>query len=274
MIDKVKLVGKSIVSRGRNLIYIPQRYDSKPEYRQAMQEVEAIHYTSGGDKMVSWMAYDEANQKTPDRIWLLFSGNASLALNWLPVTELSTSSNDAYVMLEYPGYGKCEGKPSRQSIIDSTDQLIETICERFSIDVSEISSRFRVMGSSLGAAIALQTAARLEIHKGVVIAPFSSIRDTGALMFPKFLTYLTADPYDNMARLGEINQQKNSDTHIHIVHGEEDELLPLWMGQKLNDSFPDITTLWPIPGAGHSDVKFRQTQNLARALSNDGEFSL
>ena len=177
-------------------------------------------------------------------------------------------------MVEYPGYGKCEGKPSRSAITDSVDRLIETVCDRFLIPESKISDVFHVMGCSLGSAIALQTAARHQIHKGVLVAPFTSIRDAGAMMFPRFLTYIAADPYDNLARLDEINQFKNDQTRFHIVHGEDDELLPISMGRKLNESYPDITTLWPISDADHNDVKLKQAENLGRALTNGGDFKV
>ena len=269
---KAKVVGEVILTRGRNFIYIPQRYDSNPEYQQWMRELEPIHYTSKGRKMVAWM--DSEPEKTPERVWLLFSGNASLALHWLPVTSFAPQSADAFVMVEYPGYGKCEGKPRRRANIDSVDRLIDTICDRFLISESQISEMFYVMGSSLGSAIALQTAARHQIHKGVLVAPFTSVRDVGAMLFPKFFTYVAADPYDNLARLNEINQFRHKETHFHIVHGEEDVQLPIWMGRKLNESYPDITTLWPVPDAGHNDIKEKQAENLGRALTNGGDFSL
>lgn len=269
---QAKILAETVWKRGRNFIYIARRYDSHPEYSKWMTEVEQVQYTSAGHKMVSWIDVDPEQQ--PERIWLLFGGNATVALDWLPVTSFAPASGDAFVMVEYPGYGKCEGKPSRRAIIKSVDRLIDHLCERFGIDDSKRSDVFRVMGSSLGSAIALQTAARHQIHKGVLIAPFTSIRDAGAMLFPKFLTYLAADPYDNLARLEDINEFKNADTQFHIVHGEEDTQLPISMGRKLHDSYPEITTLWPIPDVGHNDIKLNQARNLGQALTNGGDFSI
>ncbi|KGP90562.1 peptidase [Pontibacillus chungwhensis BH030062] len=50
-----------------------------------------------------------------------------------------------------------------------------------------------------------------------------------------------------------IDQVKNSDLPIFIIHGEDDELVPTDMAERLYKAAPGIKELWIVPGATHTD---------------------
>lgn len=82
----------------------------------------------------------------------------------------------------------------------------------------------------------------------ILVAPFTSIPDVGARIFP-FLPaqVLARDRFDSAAKAPEIEMR------VLILHGEEDDLVPAEMGRRLAGLFPDATLLL-LPGAGHDDV--------------------
>eukprot|EP00439_Symbiodinium_sp_Y106_P023346 s2012_g2.t2 len=77
------------------------------------------------------------------------------------------------LIMEYPGYGICPGKPSEESFRQASQ-----ICLNFVKKVLRIpSSDIIILGRSLGAAVALQVAATSAACGLVLIAPFLSLQD-------------------------------------------------------------------------------------------------
>ena len=266
----LKLTGETVISRGRNFIYLPRRYDSNPEYEQWKSSLEAISYEVSGLKMRAFL--DSDPESPPERIWFLFGGNASLALDWLPVTSFAPPSADAFVLFDYPGYGECEGAPSRRLINSCIDQLIVEVMAKFSIDPAESGDRFLVKGHSLGCAVALETASRYGIKRGLLVSPFTSIREMAQQMFWKPLSYFAADPYDSVETLQKISELV-TEAEFHIVHGTNDSIIPIRMAKDLHAAAPRITRFWEIEDADHNDILLLLSRELGTALTNGGAFS-
>lgn len=262
----IKMTAKTILSRGRNFIYAPRSYDSNPEYEKWKESLEPITYKVGQLSLKAWLDTDTA--QPPERVWLMFGGNGSVALDWLPITSFAPPSRDAFVLFDYPGFGDNAGKPNRKLIKQCVDALITTILERLSIQPEEIETSFRVMGHSLGCAIALETASRYSITQGILVAPFTSIREIGSTLFWKPLTYLAADPYNNYTSLTNLPP----DSKFHIIHGTDDEIIPLQMGRTLHQASKGKTSFWQIPEADHNEILLKLSEQLGLALTNGGDF--
>ena len=54
------------------------------------------------------------------RVWVLFGGNAGLALDWLGLLTQVNSPGVGFLLIDYPGYGACEGSASPETIRSST----------------------------------------------------------------------------------------------------------------------------------------------------------
>lgn len=266
----LKVTGETVRTRGRNFIYLPRRYDSHPEYEKWKSSVEAISYDVSGLQMKAFLDCDPENP--PERVWFLFGGNASVALDWLPVTSFAPPSSDAFVLFDYPGYGECQGLPSRKLINRCIDQLMTDLMLRFSIDPTEAGDRFLVKGHSLGCAIALETAARYGIQKGILVSPFTSIRAMAQEMFWKPLSYFAADPFDSVETLRKISGL-DGEAEFHIVHGTNDSIIPIRMARDLHAAAPSITRFWEIEDADHNDILLLLSSELGTALTNGGTFS-
>ncbi|MBA3963805.1 MAG: hypothetical protein H0X40_18155 [Chthoniobacterales bacterium] len=50
----------------------------------------------------------------PARVWVLFCGNGSLALDWLPLARRDQNTGDAFLLIDYPGYGKISPAMGRE----------------------------------------------------------------------------------------------------------------------------------------------------------------
>ena len=264
-----RLVFGAVATSGRNFVYFPRTYSSNTDYQEWKQAVEPITYRMGKLSMTAFIDCDP--EQKPERIWLFFGGNGALALDWLPLTTYSPMSGDAFILVDYPGFGDSEGKPSQKLIASSIDILVSKLSERYSVSSGEIADRFFVMGHSLGAAIALETANRHGIKRGILISPFTSIDEMAKLYFGKILPMFLGESYDNQKALADI-AASSPGSMFHIIHGVIDSQIPVAMAQDLHKGASSITTLSKIPEADHNDIIMKLSDELGIAITNGGHF--
>ena len=68
-----------------------------------------------------------------ERIWFVTAGNGSIALDLAMLPGLAGLSRDAFVFVDYPGYGACEGKPHPKAIRESLKALEPVVCARLQV---------------------------------------------------------------------------------------------------------------------------------------------
>ncbi|CAL1171764.1 unnamed protein product [Cladocopium goreaui] len=112
-----------------------------------------------------------------DTLWVFFGGNAMLARDWLMfcdkvLTHTSRTTN-AFLLVDYPGYGRNAGEPSPASVLKSSHLALEATLEKLP------TVQVQLLGHSLGAAAAAQLAADWDLPSGpgllVLSAPFIDI---------------------------------------------------------------------------------------------------
>ena len=58
----------------------------------------------------------------------------------------------------------------------------------------------------------------------------------------------------NFDKIAPVNNIPNANANILLIHGDEDETIPLVQGEILAEAgSPARTRLWIVPGKGHSD---------------------
>ena len=93
------------------MVYHPRPYGAG--YAQALPtNGEGIFYTLPFGKQTAFYIPARNNEQLPSRLWVAFCGNGSLALDWTTILAGYPNPNDAFLLLDYPGYGKCQGYAS------------------------------------------------------------------------------------------------------------------------------------------------------------------
>jgi uncharacterized protein len=95
------------------------------------------------------------------------------------------------------------------------------------------------IGHSLGAAVALDFAARHRVASVVLVAPFTTLREEAATIFGGWVSRLLIESYDNRSNLAK-TIQRNPHVRIAIFHGTGDKVIPVRMGRELAREFPLI----------------------------------
>ena len=162
-------------------------------------------------------------------LWLLFGGNAALALDWMWLIEKASIPGVGFLLIDYPGFGKCEGSASPESILVSSQMALDRWLEDHSDDVKP---QLGIMGHSLGTGAGLQLAEKNVVSKVVLLSPFTSFADMVRKMFGSWLVPLLLHRFENKGPIENL-LQLGFPPEIIIIHGTQDEVIPVDMGREL-----------------------------------------
>ena len=143
------------------------------------------------------------------------------------------------LLLEYPGYGRSEGRPSQRSITEAILAADAWARQQPRIDASRIIPYGRSLGGSAAAILAAERPAPALILESAFTSARAFARQFGA---PGFLV---RDPLDTLAAVGRFRGP------VLVLHGDHDEIVPLDHGRTLAAASPRAT-FRPLP-CGHND---------------------
>ncbi|HEV3243382.1 MAG TPA: alpha/beta fold hydrolase [Chthoniobacterales bacterium] len=236
-----------LYSRQHSMVYHPRPYDESYAYAFPADGVE-INYTVAAAKYCAY--YIPGSAPLPKRLRLAFCGNGSLALDWTTILREYPYNGDAFLLIDYPGYGKNGGYATIASTRASVDAALRALTERLHTDEDHLT--LCTIGHSLSAAVALEFATHHRVQKVVLIAPFTTLREEAATMLGGWVARLLIESYDNRANLAEV-ARLNPAARIAIFHGTNDGVIPVRMGRELAREFPFVE-FFAIEDADHVSV--------------------
>jgi pimeloyl-ACP methyl ester carboxylesterase len=145
--------------------------------------------------------------------------------------------------IDYRGFGRSDGElPSETQIyVDARAAWDEHVRRE-----PRNEARF-INGHSLGAAVAIELASRVENAAGVIAeAGFTSLADVVAESYAP-LALLVTQKFDALAKA------KTLKAPALFVHGTADRLVPAFMSQRLFEAAPEPKRLHLIEGGGHGN---------------------
>lgn len=249
-----------------SMLYHPRPYDARYANFLPADGVE-LQFNILAGKQVAFYLPRGSGQQLPERIWVAFCGNGSLALDWTGLIAQDRHPGDGFLLIDYPGYGKSEGYATIASTRAAADNAIEALAKHLGATKEHLESRLCVLGHSWGTAVALDFATRHSVQRIVLIAPFTNLREEAALVVGGPLSYLLSENYDNRQRLRELSRS-SPPPRIHIFHGTNDDIIPVRMGQELAQSFPEFVSFHPIPGGDHLNPILTATGEILAAMNN------
>jgi pimeloyl-ACP methyl ester carboxylesterase len=106
---------------------------------------------------------------SPKRIWVAFCGNGSLALDWTGLLPGYPPNGDAFLLVDYPGYGRNSGYATIDSTRATAAGALHALADRLHVNEAELT--LCVIGHSLGSAAALDFAVHHPVQRVVIVAP-------------------------------------------------------------------------------------------------------
>jgi uncharacterized protein len=249
------LIGAALYFFQAKLIYFPQPYWKYYERLMPPGTVEMKYLSPQGNQTAFYIPPRKpANaQAIPERIWVLFGGNGSLALHWGGIVNASRDDKAGFLLVEYPGYGNCAGSPNPVSLQQNAEGAFSALAAQLKTTTGMLESDLNILGHSLGTAAALQFAVNHPVKRIVLLAPFTSLLDMAKEQFGGFAAPLLRHRFDNRARLAEL-YGRSPRPRVVIVHGSVDEVIPQRMGRELAREFESMAEFHGIREGSHMDA--------------------
>lgn len=206
-------------------------------------EVE-LALANGGHAVAWWQESSSAPATAP--IVLFFHGNGENleTMRRAGTFDRLAGLGAAVLAVDYPGYGRSGGDPSEASLLAVADRAVDWVRER------QAGRRLILCGWSLGASLAIQTAARrpADIAGLAAWSPWTSLPAVARQHYPAWMvSALLDDRYDSSSAAGGVRAPTS------IVHGADDDLIPVAHGRQLGESIPGARFVG-VAGAGHNDL--------------------
>ena len=210
------------------------------------------HWLGPARDVESWLLRPTA-AAAPFPLIIYTHGNGELIDHWVEPFSAVTAAGIGVLLVEYPGYGRSGGRPSRQSIEAAIIAAYDLVRDHPDVDASRIVA----YGRSLGGAAACLLAARRSLAALVLESTFTSTAD----LMPRFLPRAwVLDPFDSLSVVA------SGAAPTLVLHGAHDRVISYAHGEKLARAAG--TT--PIRMAcGHNDCP-RPWSALLRFLSQQG----
>lgn len=248
-----------------SLIYHPRQYANYAA--QLPKNAVELKYNTAQGAQLSFYIPPRSNAREPDRVWVLFCGNASLALDWTDFLAQLPQNNDAFLLVEYPGYGRCEGTPNPAPIGEAAEKAFLTLAAALHLEPAQLDAKINVLGHSLGCATALQFAAHHPVRRVVLLAPFTCLRDMARRTVGFPLNWVLLHNFDNRARLAEL-AARTEPPRVTIIHAADDQVIPNAMGRELAGMFPKMIRFRQIEDADHDSILHLAHDEILEAMKD------
>jgi fermentation-respiration switch protein FrsA (DUF1100 family) len=223
----------------RRLMYFPDPARVAPSVFALAGVEERELETADGATLVAWHGRAAPGQPT----LLYFHGNAGNLASRAERVRKYLERGIGIFILSYRGYGGSTGSPSERANVADAKVAYDAL-RKDGVAVEDII----LYGESLGSGVAVQLAAEKPVGGLILDAPFTSIVDVAAKAYPFLpVNRFILDRYDTMRHLSEVHAP------LLVLHGEDDEVIPVAMGRAIYDAAKGPKEIVTFPNAGHTD---------------------
>lgn len=229
----------------RRLLFQPQPVCEALPTDLGLEFEETWCETERGNRLQCWFL---PGDRRTDLTWMWFGGagsNLSLRVGEFAAVRKQTGAN--IFGFDYGGFGNSRGRVSVRGTASDARAALAHLRAIYGADPQHT----LYVGISMGAAVAVRLASETSSPLGMaLVAPFAALRDMGKLFYPT-LTWsgrLVGNRYDSVSLIQRIG------CPLLILHGTDDDLVPLSQGRKLFDAAAEPKRLVTVDTANHMDV--------------------
>lgn len=224
----------------RRLMYFPDKTYFTPKSAGLASGVdERVIETPDGARVLAW--YAKAKPGLPTLLY--FHGNAGSLETRIERIRKYMARGLGVFMMTYRGFGGSTGHPSEAANVADA-KLAYDMLVASGVDPSDII----IYGESLGTGVAVQVAAVKTVAGLVLDAPYTSMVDLAALHYPYIPgRWFMTDRYDTRTHIKDVR------VPLLILHGEQDDIVPVTMGREIFDLAGPPKVIRTFQGAGHAD---------------------
>ncbi len=225
----------------RTFIFFPTKAYSFSPQDWGLHPEDVYVTTADGVRLHAW--FIKAKGDSPAVLW--FHGNAGNISDRVENAKFLFNRGLSLFMPDYRGYGKSEGTPSEKGIyVDgqaSYDYLVK--------DAAISPENLIIFGRSLGSCVAVYVASRNKCAGVILESAFTNMAEMARSNFP-IIPGLGGfkDKFNSVGRISSVTAP------ILFIHGDEDEIVPYALGQRLFEAATVEKEFYTVRGAHHNDV--------------------
>jgi fermentation-respiration switch protein FrsA (DUF1100 family) len=203
----------------RSMVFpIPQTARTSPEAAGFPEAEEHILTTADSEKVIVW--HVPARPGHP--VVLYFHGNGDFLAGFFGRFRQIIADGTGVVALSYRGYAGSSGQPSEWGLLQDAAAAYAFTTARYSAE------KIVAWGFSLGTGVAVALAAEQPVGKLILEAPYTSLADVAASLFPIFPVRLVMkDQFRSDERIARVTAP------LLIMHGARDATIPIIFGERL-----------------------------------------
>ena len=213
-----------------------------PDFKFAYDNLKAEEKTVEPEKGAK-INYLHFKVDHPKGVVLYLKGNTKSIKGWGKFAIDFTRLDYEVIMMDYRGFGKSTGTRTVEAMKRDSQFIYDITKEEFSED------KIIVYGRSLGSGFAARLAAKNNPRMLILTSPLYSLLRT----IHRYLPFMPAKPFLRY-NIPTFHYLKNVRCPIKIIHGSDDNLVPIKTAIDLSEINPKLTRLYVILGAGHINI--------------------
>jgi uncharacterized protein len=156
--------------------------------------------------------------------------------------DLHRATRAGVLLFDYPGYGRCGGKPTEPGCHEAGEAAYRWLTETADVPAN----RIVLFGESLGGGVAVELATRHDHRALVLVYTFTSLPAAAKYHYPwlPVFTFMRCR-FDNLAKIGRCHRP------VLIAHGTNDRVVPFSQGEALYAAANEPKEFLRLEGAGH-----------------------
>jgi fermentation-respiration switch protein FrsA (DUF1100 family) len=188
---------------------------------------------------------------------LFLHGNAQEVYSWSLVHRELAPLGCRLLLIDYHGYGKRGGEPHEAGLYLDARAALKWLGDQ-GLEDGEII----VFGKSLGGGVACEIAQDRPFKALILESTFTSLAGVAMNLFPFLPPGVNlGESYHSLSKLQRVR------CPVMVIHGDEDELIPVREGLTLYETAPEPKELYLVKGAGHNDVSMVAGPDYARRIA-------
>jgi fermentation-respiration switch protein FrsA (DUF1100 family) len=199
-----------------------------------------------GNKLHGWLFQSSKSADAP--VVMISHGNAGNVGHRLMLVHFLMDAGASVFVYDYREFGKSEGKKSLAGLVDDSESAFDYLTNERKIPESNLV----IYGESIGGGPTCMLAAKHPHVRGVILdSTFTSLLSIGKekieafKIYPDFLKPIPA--FENIEAL------KGPHAPLLIIHGQEDETIPISQAQANFNAASQPKSMLVLPHSTHNN---------------------
>ena len=223
-------------------VYHPDAWEDRDWARISGLPLEDVWFpATDGTRLFGW--YVESSGSPAVLLWC--HGNAGNIINRLDNLRELYHLGLSVFLFDYRGYGRSQGRPSEEGLYQDALGAYAHVTGTRRIRPE----RIVLFGRSLGAAVAGEVASKRPVAGLILESSFLSVEALARFHYFGLPVHWLIGARFNLA-----DKLKHVSVPILVIHGDQDEIVPIHLGRQVFEAAKDPKAFYVVPGADHNNL--------------------